>query len=355
MVSTLKKRIVLVLLFLGSLAFAQETRTLAPPYLRDLAVRDNFLIGCASTRGDLNNPRFREVAAREFDSLSVENDLKCTSVSGPNGAYYFNAADYIIKWAEEHGMKIRGHTLVWHNSVPKWLAESGWNKEQVLGYLKEYITTVVGRYKGRLYCWDVVNEIFGDDGRLRDGRTSFWYKTCGDEYIEQAFRWAHEADPDAKLFINDYGVETVNPKSTGLYELVKKLLAKGVPVQGFGMQCHVAEDNPPDFASVERNIRRFVDLGLEVQMTELDVRIRGDLTPEKLRHQSAVYSDFFRVALSFDKVTGITTWGVSDEDSWISYSFNGYGGALLFDDRFNPKPAYFAVKEILAKGRLKKK
>jgi endo-1,4-beta-xylanase len=349
--------ILLAMLLLGSPAWAQEKTKVDTRPLRELAAKQNVLLGAASTRGKLNNPKFRETCAREFNSLTVENELKCAAIAYFPDRYVFNSADYIIAWAEKNNMKVRGHTLVWHSSVPKWILESGWDKEKTLAFLKDYITTTVTRYKGRLYAWDVVNEIFDDLGRLRDESSSFWYKTCGDEYIEKAFIWAHEADPDVKLFINDYGVETINFKSTATYELAKKLLAKGVPIHGFGMQAHMTEGKLPDFKNIAANIKRFTDLGLEVQVTELDVRIADEPAPEakQFQNQAEVFRGFVELALANPKITCITTWGVSDSDSWIPGSFKGFGAALMFDEQFAPKPAYAAVADVLTKGRVRAK
>ncbi len=347
--------LVVFLIFVGALSFAQETAAPAPPYLRDLAAKHHLLLGTSIQRGGLNNPGVLRTAPREFDAFTIENELKPASISGGPDSYFFYAPDYMIKWGEEHGMQIRGHTLVWHRSVPNWLLKANLKKDQILAFLHDYITTVVGRYKGRLYAWDVVNEVLDEQGRLRQGKSSFWAKNCGDVYIEDAFRWARAADPKVRLFINDYGVVTVNAKSNGLYALVKRLLARHVPIDGVGFQCHVTEQSPPNFKSVAENIRRFTALGLEVQITELDVRIKDKATPKQLEHQGDIYAGFFRLAVTMRGVTGVTLWGVSDAVSWIPGAFPGFDSALLFDDRFNPKPAYFAVKKVLAESVLKKK
>ncbi|MBN2351513.1 MAG: endo-1,4-beta-xylanase [Spirochaetales bacterium] len=325
--------------------FAQES-------LRDEAAKYGLLVGTAAGRAQLYSKNFCAVTAKNFSSLTPENELKMDYVARKQGAYNVKNPDTIIAWAEEHGIKVRGHTLVWHKAVPGWLQRSGWSKEQVHQFLKEYITTLVGMYKGRLYAWDVVNEAFEDNGRLRE-HSSFFQKTCGTEYIEKAFIWAHEAEPEARLFINDYDVEMMNPKSNGLYALVEKLLAQGVPIHGVGIQAHVTEEGALSFQALLANVRRFIDLGFEVQFTELDVRIKL-ATEEKLAHQAQIYRDFFRIALSLDKVTAITTWGTSDRDSWIPSAFPGYATALLFDALYAPKPAYDAVLDVLKAGPEKK-
>jgi endo-1,4-beta-xylanase len=335
---------------LGFLLFADDGNkdlfTVQP--LKDLAAPHQLLIGAAVTRGKLRTPAFKEVLLREYNALTPENELKFDALKRVEDSYNFGPADEIVNFGAANGFKVRGHTLVWHAAVPAWFRNKAWTRDTLLAFLKDYITTVVTHYKGKIAWWDVVNEVCDDAGRLRDGSSSFWYGQLGDEYIEQAFRWAHKADPDAKLFINDYGVETVNPKSTGLYELVKKLLAKGVPVQGFGMQAHMTEEGTPDFASVAANIKRFTDLGLEVHITELDVRMRGAGDQVQLKHQAEIYRGFIKTALANPRVTCVTTWGISDADSWIPGVFPGYDLPLLFDRQYRPKPAFFAVAEALS-------
>ncbi len=334
--------IVLILFILGAVSFAQDT-------LRDAAAKYHLLIGTAGGRAQLNNPLFRDATAKNFNSFTPENELKMHYVARMQNEYNFKNPDYIVQWAEENKLQVRGHTLVWHKAVPGWLQRSGWSKDQVLQFLKEYIAVVMGRYKGRIYAWDVVNEPFEDNGKLREG-SSFFQKTCGTEYIEKAFVWAHEVDPAAKLFLNDYNTETVNPKSNALYDLVKQLLAKGVPIHGVGIQAHVTEEGPPNFVLLLKNVKRLAALGLEVQFTELDVRIRGEITEEKLAHQAEIYRDFFRIAIGVKKVTCVTTWGTSDKDSWIPGQFKGYDAALMFDAQYAPKPAYDAALKALKAG-----
>jgi endo-1,4-beta-xylanase len=349
-----KNKIIVILLFLSALSVhAQEKKDVAALPLKTLAARQGLLFGFATSGGKLNGPKLTAIAKREFNALTVEDEMKCAYLASRSDRYLFKTADYIIAWAEKNNMKVRGHTLIWHKSVPKWIAESGWNKEQTLAFLKKYITDVVTHFRGKLYAWDVVNEVFRDTDRLRTGVSSFWAGACGPEYIEKAFIWAHQADPDVKLFINDYNVERVNPKSTAIYKLVKELLAKGVPIHGFGMQAHMICKNMPNFESIAANIKRFTDLGLEVHITELDVRIPGVGTPEQFKLQAEIYAGFMKVAMENPGVTSVTIWGITDKDSWIQWSYPGYGAATLFDGQYNPKPAYEAVLKVLAAGRKK--
>jgi len=324
---------------------------IVPAYkLKDLAANYDLTVGAAVTPAELKVPELAEVLARDFSTMTAGNEMKFYVIKKDKDVYNFAPADQLMQFATAKKIAMRGHTLVWHSYMPEWLEKGKWSKDELMALLKEYITTVVSRYKGQINVWDVVNEVFDENGTLRDGKTSVWYRVCGEDYIEQAFVWAHAADPAAKLYINDYNVEEVNAKSTGVYNLVKKLLAKGVPVHGFGAQFHLIEDSPPNFTKIYNNVKRFAELGLEVQFTEVDIRIKGTVTEEKLKHQAEMYSEIFNIALAFDKVTNVTTWGVSDAYSWIPDVFPGYGNALLFDRNFNPKPAYNAVQVTLVAG-----
>jgi endo-1,4-beta-xylanase len=318
--------------------------------IKDLAAQHSTLIGAGVTRGKLRNATFKELLLKHHNTLTPENELKMDALRRNKGKFNWKPADSIINFGAEQHMKMRGHTLVWHSAVPTWLPKIGLNKAKVMEFIKEHIKAVVGRYKGKLIWWDVVNEVFEDNGKLRTS-SSFWYQTCGEEYIEKAFFWAHEADPQAMLFINDYGVEQINPKSTATYNLVKKFLEKEVPIHGFGMQAHMTEGPLPDFKSIESNIKRFIDLGLEVHFTELDVRILGSGNEKQFKRQAEIYRGFLELAKKYKQVTCVTFWGISDADSWIPGVFQGYDSALLFSRRYEPKPAFFAVLEALKDGK----
>jgi endo-1,4-beta-xylanase len=322
--------------------------------LRELAAKRGILVGAAIDPWRIGQPDMSRLIAREFSSITAENEMKCIILSRGPDEYNFKAADELVAFAEKNKMQIRGHTLVWHQATPAWITRTGWSKDQVLDWLKTYITTVVGRYKGKVYCWDVVNEVFEPNGKFTGPLKSFWYKTCGEDYIEKAFIWAHEADPQAKLYINDVSCEYANRQSNAIFDWVKSARARGVPVDGVGFQAHLAEETKIDYGAIRANFQRFKDLGLELQITEMDVRIDGPPTPEKLANQASIFKEFMRMALEF-KMHAFTCWGVSDKDSWIPGAFRGYGSALLFDKELAPKPAYDAVEEALAEAPAKTK
>lgn len=316
----------------------------AIPPLRSLAERCSIYIGAAVERGLLDIPDYAHTIKQEFNILTTENALKFGPVHPDPYAYSFGDADYIINFAESQGMKIRGHTLVWHQQLPNWITQGKYTREEWINILREHIITIVGRYKGRIYAWDVVNEAVNDDGTLRD---NIWMRNIGPEYIELAFRWAHEADPQALLFYNDYGAEGLGVKSDAVYNLIKGLLENGVPVHGVGLQMHVSVENPPAPSEVLANIKRLNDLGLVVHITEMDVRVRTPPQWEDLVRQAEIYRDILKVCLSAGNCKVFVMWGFTDEYSWIPSYFSGYGAALIFDESYRPKPAYYYIVKVL--------
>jgi len=316
----------------------------AIPPLRVLAKRCGIYIGAAVERSLLDIPDYAYTLKQEFNILTTENALKFGPVHPNPDVYSFSDADYIISFAESHGMKVRGHTLVWHQQLPAWITQGKYSREEWINILHEHIMTVVGRYKGRIYAWDVVNEAINDNGTLRD---NIWLRNIGPEYIELAFRWVHEADPQALLFYNDYGAEGLGVKSDAVYNLVKSLLERGVPIHGVGLQMHVSLENPPNPQEVAANIKRLNNLGLIVHITEMDVRIK---TPPKwadLVRQAEIYYSILKACLSADNCEAFVMWGFTDKYSWIPSYFGGCGSALIFDESYGPKPAYYYIAKAL--------
>jgi endo-1,4-beta-xylanase len=313
--------------------------------LRELIQAHGLHIGAAVGPSQLRcEPAYAEVLGREFDMLTTENALKFGPVHPAPSSYDWEDADKIIEYAEEHGMRVRGHTLVWHRQLPSWVEKRKWTREELIEVLHEHITTVVGRYRGRIAAWDVVNEAVEDDGSLRD---TIWLRVIGPEYIEMAFRWAHEADPEARLFYNDYSCEDMGCKSDAVYTLVEGLVDKGVPIHGVGWQMHVALGSSPKPDDVRANLERLGGLGLEVQITEMDVRVR-DSKPRTLERQADVYADMMQACLDADNCTAFVLWGFTDRHSWVPGFFEGWGWALVFDEEYGPKPAYRRLQEALA-------
>jgi endo-1,4-beta-xylanase len=313
--------------------------------MRNCAQTDGVQIGAAAAaRGLQDDPRYAETLTQYFSMVTPENAMKFGPIHPAQNLYDFDNADYIADFAQANGMQVRGHTLVWHNQLPRWVEKGDWTKEELMEVLRDHIYTVVGRYRGRVAAWDVVNEALNEDGTLRD---TIWLRVIGPEYIEMAFRWAHEADPDALLFYNDYNAEGINRKADGVYALVEDLVQRDVPIHGVGLQMHLDLTRHLDSESVAANIERLSTLGVQVHITEMDVRIPTPVTEEKLKAQAAVYGDMLRVCLSSENCTAFVLWGFTDNYSWVPSAFPGYGSALIFDEHYEPKPACEALEEVI--------
>jgi endo-1,4-beta-xylanase len=313
--------------------------------LRELAQVRGIHIGAAVAPGPLRREApYAQALAHEFSMLTTENALKFGPVHPSLDRYAFDDADDIIVFAEANDMLVRGHTLVWHNQLPSWIEQGEWTREELMTVLEDHISTVVRRYRGRVHAWDVVNEAI-DKGSLRD---TVWLRTIGPEYLDLAFRWAHEADPGALLFYNDYGGEGINRKSDAIYDLVEGMLERGVPIHGVGLQMHVTASWSPGAVRVLDNMNRLADLGLQVHITELDVRIRGGPSEHDLQRQADIYRETMETCLAARSCTAYVTWGFADRHSWIPGFFSGWGSALIFDETYQPKPAYTALHETLA-------
>ncbi|WP_405456514.1 endo-1,4-beta-xylanase [Streptomyces sp. NBC_00101] len=316
--------------------------------LRTLAERPDLLIGTAVDASALAaDAPYRAGVASEFSSVTAENAMKWEVVEPARGSYDWSQADRLVEFAHRHHQEVRGHTLVWHNQLPAWLtsgvADGSIDAAGLRAVLRKHITDEVRHFKGEIYQWDVVNEVFDEDGTYRD---SLWLRELGPSYISDAFRWAHEADPKAKLFLNDYNVEGVNAKSTAYYELAKKLRAQGVPVQGLGIQGHldIQYGFPGD---VGDNLARFDALGMQTAFTEIDVRMTLPADEAKLARQAQDYRRLLDACVAVRGCTSFTVWGFSDKYSWVPDTFSGQGAANITDENFVRKPAYTALADGL--------
>ncbi|MDQ0675059.1 MULTISPECIES: endo-1,4-beta-xylanase [Micrococcaceae] len=296
--------------------------------------------------------QYREVLAAEFSSVSPENQAKWEFIHPQRDQYRFAEMDAIVEFAQQHGQVVRGHTLFWHSQNPAWLENGGFNKEELRSILKDHITTVVGRYAGKIQQWDVANEIFNGDGTLRT-TDNIWIRELGPEIIADAFRWAHEADPNAKLFFNDYGVESVNAKSNAYLALIPKLQAEGVQVDGFAVQGHLSTRYgfPGD---LQANLQRFDDLGLETSITEIDVRMDVPAgtkpTAAQLEKQATYYQRALEACLNVEDCKSFTIWGFNDKYSWVPVFFAQEGEATVMWEDYTRKPSYYALQSTLLKA-----
>jgi len=316
--------------------------------LRDLAGAAGLRIGAAVSAGPLRgDAAYRDIVAREFSVLTCENAMKCEPLRPSHDTFAFDEADAIVAFAGEHAIAVRGHTLVWHNQLPAWLAEDLGRGEAALDAVRGHIHTVVGRFAGKVFAWDVVNEALDSKGRWRD---TPYLRAFGPDYVAMAFHWAQEADPKAKLFYNDFSADGRNRKSKAIHRLLKDLLRQGVPVHGVGLQMHLTLWDAPKPRDLAANIRAFADLGLAVHVTEMDVRLLEPVTEAGLREQARVYRDTLAVCLESGCCDTFVVWGVTDRYSWVPHVFPGCGSPLLFDGDGKPKPAYEALGEVL-RGR----
>jgi endo-1,4-beta-xylanase len=309
-----------------------------------LGRRAGLRIGTAVDTSALSDDtRYRETVAREFSAVTAENVMKWQLTEPERGRHDWAAADGLVDFARANGQLVRGHTLVWHSQLPGWLNEGSFTPQELREILRRHVTEEVRHFKGRIWQWDVVNEAFNGDGTLRD---SIWLRNLGPGYIADAFRWAHRADPRAKLYINDYNIEGVNAKSTALYELVKQLRSEGVPVHGVGLQGHFAVQYgfPGDVAA---NLKRFDDLGMESAVTEADVRMPMPADNIKLQAQARGYSVLLQACLMTRRCTDFTVWGFTDKYSWVPDTFEGEGAANVLDENYAVKPAFDALRQDL--------
>lgn len=315
--------------------------------LRSLAQNRGIWIGAAVGVGPLrDDPSYRDVLAREFNILTPENAMKFEPLYPNRDRYNFVDADAVVAFAKANGMQVRGHTLVWHRRISRWLTEGNFTCDELMTILREHIHAVVGHFRGQIIAWDVVNEAVADDGS--QGST-FWLRGIGPDYIDLAFRWAHEADPQARLFYNDYGGEGLGRKSDAIYTLVQGLLQRGVPIHGVGLQMHIGLGSSPKPRDVAVSMNRLAALGLGVHITEMDVQIQNGTgtTEERLAAQARIYGDMLRVCLSAQNCKAFVLWGVTDRYSWIP-QFTGHPDApLIFDESYGPKPACNALMDVL--------
>lgn len=358
---------------------AAQTATKAPVSLKE-AFEGDFYVGAALNGRQVsgNDAKALNIIQEQFNTISPENLLKWESVHPRPNEYNFEPADNYVALGEQHDLFTVGHTLVWHNQTPKWVFEDAQgkpvSKEELLKRMQDHISTVAGRYKGKIDSWDVVNEALNDDGTLRQ---SPWLKIIGEEYLQKAFEFAHQADPEMELYYNDYNLWKP-AKRDGAVRLVRNLQEKGIKVAGIGMQGHYGL-HAPSLEDIEASIEAFAALGVKVSFTEVDI----DVLPNPSNRQGAdidatfefdqkynVYTEglpdsvqqqltqryvelFDLFKKHSDKIDRVTFWGVTDNDSWLNnWPIQGRTSyPMLFDRAYQPKPAYEAVLKAAAKTK----
>src|ERR1035437_4194657 len=291
------------------------------------AAQSGRYFGTAISSGKLSDSQYTTIAAREFNMATPENEMKPDATEPTQGTFTFTNGDAVYNWATSHGMKVRGHTLVWHNQIPSWMQNLSGSAATLAGK-EEHINGVMAHYKGKLVYWDVVNEALNEDGTHR---ADVWQNNIGSTYIEQAFQTARAADPAAKLCYNDYNIENwTYAKTQGAYNMVKDFKARGIPIDCVGFQSHFGSGGMP--SNFQTTLSSFAALGVDVALTELDIASAP----------ATAYANVTNACLAVSRCVGITVWGVRDSDSWRSSE-----SPLLFDSSGNPKPAYTAVLNAL--------
>ncbi|KIR66194.1 endo-1,4-beta-xylanase [Micromonospora harpali] len=298
--------------------------------LRAAAAEKGRYFGAAVATGKLSNSTYTTILNREFNSVVAENEMKWDATEPQQGVFNYSGGDRLVSHARANGMSVRGHALLWHQQEPGWA--QGMSGSALRSAMINHVTQVATHFKGQIYAWDVVNEAFADGGS--GGRRDSNLQRTGNDWIEAAFRAARAADPGAKLCYNDYNTDGVNAKSTGIYNMVRDFKSRGVPIDCVGFQSHLGTTLASDY---QANLQRFADLGVDVQITELDVMTGGN--------QANIFGAVTRACMNVSRCTGITVWGVRDCDSW-----RGSDNALLFDCNGNKKPAYDSVLNALNAG-----
>ncbi|MCB1052484.1 MAG: endo-1,4-beta-xylanase, partial [Acidobacteria bacterium] len=329
------------------LLWANQATPLAEPVLFAAA---DFPIGMAVQTGRIKDgDPFQTGLVRHFNSVTCENEMKPGLIHPQVNTYDWGPADSTVTFAQNLGMSVHGHVLVWHEQIPSWMSNFSGSTAEWEAMLRSHIQAVVGHYKGKVSSWDVVNEAFLDDG---SPRSTIWQQNIPD-YIAKAFTWAHEADPAAKLFYNDYNMEGLPAKRVAVLAAIADLKTRGIPVDGIGFQAHVNLDWPTS-ADFKAAVSAAAAMNLLIRFSELDVSVNPNNTQSQLTdslriQQRARYKEIAEAYLTAPSALrqGITLWGLRDPDSWILYVFNRQDWPCLFDDAYRAKPAFYGFWEGL--------
>lgn len=359
--------------------YGQNQRTTASSGIPSLneTFKDDFVMGTALTTRQIEEkePNAARLVPQQFGALTPENIMKAEEIHPEWNRYNFDIADKLVAYGKKHNLLINAHTLIWHSQLPQFVRRIK-DADSVRRFFTDHITTIAGRYDGKVYSWDVVNEALNEDGTLRK---SIFLEKLGEDYIVEAFRLAQKAAPKTKLYYNDYNIEQPK-KRAGAIALIKKVQAAGVRIDGVGIQGHWRAGNIP-FEDIEQSIKEFAALGVEVMFTELDLGVlpnpwdgnsadvnqRAEYNakmnpyakglPDSMQVQlSKSYEELFRLFLKHkDKISRVTFWGVDDGQSWLNdWPIRGRSNyPLLFDRQFQPKPAFYKVVELKTRGAVK--
>lgn len=313
---------------------------------KDLALKKGLKTGIAVTAGDLYGEKEKQIVLENSAMIVSENSMKWANLRPNEKFWNWGDIDAMIKFAQENGIEVKWHTLFWHQQNSPFLGKLK-TKDDALEMMDKHIKTIMERYKGKISEYDVVNEMFNEDGSMRE---SLWYNLIGQDYIEHALRVAHEADPNAKLYLNEYSNEEQgHPKADAMFNFVKDLKARGVPLDGIGMQLHLSTEYDYNFEKIRSNVKRYAEIGVDVCFSEVDVRMPLPSTEASLAKQMNIYTNLLKIALEEPNVKSFITWGFTDNHSWVPGTFPGTGEALLYTKSMEPKLVYEKMLEVLRK------
>ncbi|KAI0696303.1 endo-1,4-beta-xylanase C precursor [Cerioporus squamosus] len=300
--------------------------------------------GTATDNGELSDAAYTAILDnnKEFGQITPANSMKWDATEPTRGTFTFSGGDQIANLAKANGQLLRGHNCVWYNQLPSWVSNGQFTAADLTTVIQNHCSTLVSHYKGQVYSWDVVNEPFNDDGTWRQ---DVFYNVLGTSYPAIALKAARAADPNAKLYINDYNIEQSGAKATAMLNLVKQLIADGVPIDGVGFQCHfIVGEVPGTFQTV---LEQFTALGLEVAITELDIRTTTPASQSALAQQQKDYQTVVQACMNVEKCVGVTVWDFTDKYSWVPSTFSGQGAACPWDQNLVKKPAYNGIVAAL--------
>ncbi len=313
---------------------------------RELAGKHGLKTGIAVAAGDLYGEKEKQIILDNSSIIVSENSMKWANLRPNEKFWNWSDIDALVKFARENSIEVKWHTLFWHQQNSSFLGKLK-TREDALAAMDSHISTIMERYKGKIAEYDVVNEMFNEDGTFRK---TLWFNLIGREYIEHALKKAREADPDAKLYLNEYNNEEQgNAKADAMFNFVKELKDGGVPIDGVGMQLHLSTEYNYDFEKIRSNVRRYAEIGIDICFSEVDVRMPLPPTDASLAKQTEIYTSLLRIAKEEPNVKSFITWGFTDNHSWVPATFHGTGDALLYTKNMDPKPVYSEMLKVLKK------
>jgi endo-1,4-beta-xylanase len=333
-----------------TLALAASSGLVAADGLNARAQKIGKYFGTEYSVNQLSDGTFMNIAnnKEEFGAVTPENEMKWDATEPNRGQFSYGNGDRIANSATSAGQLLRCHTTVWHSQLPNWV-RNGYDNQTMISIMNTHITNLMTHWKGKCKHWDVVNEALEEDGSYRRSNSPF-YSTIGEAFIPIAFRTAAAADPDAKLFYNDYNIELAGSKSSGAQRIVRLIKQYGARIDGVGLQAHLVVGQVPSYTQYQSNLKAFTDLGVDVAYTELDIRMNLPSDNGKLQQQATDYGNVVKACALTPKCLGITTWGLTDKYSWVPNTFSGTGDALPWNSNFQKKPAYTAILSALDAG-----